>query len=48
MVLNLCTSPDDDMMIISAHHLMMVYICTKFQEKISKGFRVIESLLFVY
>ena len=24
--------------LISAHHLMMLYICTKFQENISKGF----------
>ena len=27
----------------SAHHLMTLYICTKFQENISKGFRVIEQ-----
>ena len=26
----------------SAHHLMMLNICTKFQENISKSFRVIE------
>ena len=24
------------------HHLMTLYICTKFQENTSKGFRVIE------
>ena len=30
---------------ISAHYLMMLYICTKFQENISKGFRVIKSIL---
>ena len=29
----------------SAHRL---YICTKFQENISQGFRVIELMLFVY
>ena len=34
--------------LISAHHLMMLYICTKFQENISKGFRVIERMRFVY
>ena len=28
----------------SAHHLMTLYICTKFQENISKGFRVTELL----
>ena len=33
MVLVLCTS--------SAHPLMVPYICTKFRENISKGFRVI-------
>ena len=27
---------------------MMLYICTKFQENISQGFRVIERMLFVY
>ena len=26
----------------SAHHLLMLYICTMFQENISKGLRVIE------
>ena len=26
---------------------MMLYICTKFQENISKGFRVIDSMRFV-
>ena len=35
-VLNLCTSSD------------MLYICTKFQENISKAFRVIERMGFVY
>ena len=33
---------------ISANHLMMLSICTKFQENISKGFRVIEKMQFVY
>ena len=32
--------------LISAHPLMMLYICTKFRENISKGFRVIERTLF--
>ena len=32
----------------SPHRLMMLYICIKFQEIISKGFRVIERLRFVY
>ena len=36
MVLNLCTSSD------------VLYICTKFQENISKAFRVIERMRFVY
>ena len=27
----------------SAHHLMTLYICTKFQENFSKGFKVIEQ-----
>ena len=36
MVLNLCTS------------FMMFYICTKFQENILKGFRVIERMQFFY
>ena len=35
-VLNLCTASD------------MLYICTKFQENISKAFRVIERMGFVY
>ena len=26
----------------SAHHLIILYTCTKFQENISKGFRVIK------
>ena len=26
----------------SAHHLLIFYTCTKFQENISKGFRIIE------
>ena len=29
---------------ISAHRLMMLYICTKFQENISKDFRLIERI----
>ena len=33
--------------LISAHHLMMLYMCTKFQN-ISKGFRVIERMGFIY
>ena len=36
MALNLCISSDDAL------------FCTKFQENISKGFRIIERLLFVY
>ena len=36
MVLNLCTSPDDAL------------FCTKFQENISKGVRVIERMQLVY
>ena len=36
-VLNLCTSSDD-----------VLFFCTKFQENISKGFRVIERMRFVY
>ena len=35
------------MVLNPAHHMMMLYICTKFQESISKGFRVIEGLWFV-
>ena len=31
--------------VISAHHLMMLYICTKYQENISKGFRVLEGMV---
>ena len=30
----------------SRHHLVMLYICTKFQENISNGFRVIEQTRF--
>ena len=32
----------------SAHHLMTLYICTKFQENISKGFRVTEQAQMKY
>ena len=32
---------------VSAHHLITLYICTKFQENISKGYRVIKRLNFV-
>ena len=32
--------------LISAHHLMMLYICTKFRENISKGFKVFEQIDF--
>ena len=28
--------------LFSAHHLIMIYICTKFHENILKGFRVME------
>ena len=31
-----------------SYHLMMHYICTKFQENISKGVRPIERMWFVY
>ena len=31
-----------------SYYLIMLYICTKFQENISKGFRVIERLQFLY
>ena len=34
--------------LISAYHLMMPYICTKFQENISKGFTVNEKMQFAY
>ena len=30
----------------SAHHLTMVYICTKFQENIFEGIKVIEQTQF--
>ena len=33
---------------VSVHCLMMLSICTKFQENISKGFRVIERMRSVY
>ena len=32
--------------LISAHRLMMLYICTKFRENISKGFKVFERTRF--
>ena len=32
--------------LISAHYLLMLYICTKFQENISKGFRIIQRMRF--
>ena len=31
----------------SAHHLITLYICTKFQENISKSYRVNKQLNFV-
>ena len=34
--------------LISAYHLMMLYICTKFQENIQTGFRVIKRMWFVH
>ena len=34
--------------LISVHRLMMLNICTKFQENISKSFRVIERMRFEY
>ena len=34
--------------LISAYHLMVLYICTKFHENIAKGFRVIERMQFVF
>ena len=30
----------------SAHCLIMIYVCTKFCETVSKDFRVIEQILF--
>ena len=33
---------------ISAYHLTLLYICTNFQENISKSFRVIERTPFAY
>ena len=39
---------DGVMVIISIYCLMMLNIWTKFQENISKGFRVIERMRFVY
>ena len=32
--------------LFSAHHLIMVYICTKFRENILNGFRVMERTQF--
>ena len=34
--------------LIYVHCLMMLNVCTKFHENISKGFRVIEPMRFVY
>ena len=34
--------------LFSAYCLMMLYICIKFHENISKGFRVIEGLVFSF
>ena len=31
-----------------SHHLIMLFTCTKFQENISKGFKVIWRLRFLY
>ena len=36
------------MFLFSANCLMMLYICIKFHENISKGFRAIDRLLFPY
>ena len=36
------------MVLSSAHLLMMLYICTKFQENISQGFRVTERMPFAH
>ena len=36
------------MVLILSYHLMMLYICTTFQENISKDFRAIERMWFVY
>ena len=32
--------------LFSAHHLIMVYICTKYRENILNGFRVIDRIQF--
>ena len=32
--------------LFSAHHLIMIYICTKFRENILNGFRVLERTRF--
>ena len=34
--------------LISAYCLTLLYVCIKFHENISKGFRAIEGLLFPY
>ena len=34
--------------VFSPDNLIMLYICTKFRANISKGFRVIEQILFAY
>ena len=36
------------MLLISALHLVMLYICAKFREMISNGIKVIERTLFLY
>ena len=35
-------------LMVSVQRLMMLNICTKFQENISNGFRFIERMRFVY
>ena len=36
------------MLLISAHRLVMLYICTKFHEIILNGIKVIERTRFLY
>ena len=36
------------MLLISAHRLVMLYICAKFHEIISNGIKVIERTRFIY
>ena len=38
----------EQLLLISACHLAMFYICAKFREIISNGIKVIERTLFLY